>query len=241
MSQEQTAIYMRLIAYSNQARHNDKRLHARFDRSIASAECQQKLLEEVKTRLDDVQKQTERCSTNSTKIMETLRLGWVQQLGRELKTFMRNIFLTNIAIYNAVIDIRGRLPGHLEKCLYQEPFILEDSIGRIAPVHMQFISSWNAFDAVLELRFEGIPGYEMVRQKRYVIQESATKKEITRSQIWEASFLPGQKVVMSMLFDADTISKTSCPRCQAPSEEPKDVEVQWFVFAFKCCGKADFK
>ena len=140
---------------------------------------------------------------------------------------MRKIFEMNIATYNAVVDIRGRLPGHLERGLYQEPFILEDGIGRIAPVHIQFICSWEAFDAVLELRFRNVQGYTMVQNKEYVIQESSTRREISRSFPWEASFLPGQKVVMSMVFKDDSVSATSCPRCHISSGEPQSSDTQW--------------
>ena len=139
---------------------------------------------------------------------------------------MRKIYFVHISTYNAVVDIRGRLPSQLERVLYQEPFILEDGIGRIAPVHMQFICSWEAFDSVLELRFRNMQGYTMVQNKEYVIQESSTRREIDRSFPWEASFLPGQKVVMSMLFNDTTSSTTSCPRCQFSSEKPHNSDIQ---------------
>ena len=205
---------------------------------MASAKDQKRLLEDVKSRLDDVQKQTESINSTSSKVLEALRLDWIRQLGQELKNFMRKIVLTNVAIYQAVTEIRSQLPSRLERCLYQEPFLLEDAIGRIAPVHMQFISSWDAFDAVLESRFRNVPGYKMVQEKKYAIQESATKREIRRSQAWDASFLPGQKVVMSMLFDAAATSTTTCPRCQTPSTELQNAEIHWYASNLKSTPKA---
>lgn len=67
----------------------------------------------------------------------------------------------------------------------------------------------------------------MVLNKEYVIQESATRREINRSTPWEASFLPGQKIVMSMLFNESAGSTTSCPRCKLSSDEPQTSDVQW--------------
>ena len=192
----------------------------------ASFEEQHLLLEELKDQLDENNRQIRAGNAVTTKISEALRLDWIRQLGHELKGWMQKIFFQNIATYNAVIDIRGRLPSRLERGLYQEPFILEDGIGRIAPVHMQFISSWEAFDSVLELRFRNIHGYKMVQNKEYVIQESSTRREIDRSFPWEASFLPGQRVVMSMLF-TETTSSTTCPKCQHSSEEPQTSDIQW--------------
>lgn len=220
---------MILIYARNQTRLNDKNLQNRLNHAEASSRDQIVLLADVKGQMDDVSKHTEANSLAVTKLTEALRLDWIRQLGRELKSFMRKIVVTNLAIYKAVSEIRGCLPSQLERSLYQEPFILEDGIGRVAPVHMQFISSWEAFDSVLELRFRGVQGYEMVRDRRYVIQENATKREIDRSRTWEAAFLPGQKVVMSMIFDAAASSTASCPRCQYPSQEEQSSEIHWYA------------
>ena len=118
-----------------------------------SSQEQQRLLDDFKNKLEENNQQIRAGNASIQKLSEVLRLDWVRQLGKDLKTFMRKIFVMNIATYKAVLDIRGCLPSHLERSLYQEPFILEDAIGRIAPVHMQFINSWEAFDSVLELRF----------------------------------------------------------------------------------------
>jgi len=67
------------------------------------------------------------------KILETLRLDWDRQFGHEFENFMQKIFFVDVATYEAILDIRGRLPSHLERSLYQEPSSLEDEIGRIAP------------------------------------------------------------------------------------------------------------
>ena len=115
---------------------------------------QELLLKDVKDKLEESNKQIRAGNAVTLKIAEALRLDWIRQLGNDLKTFMRKIVVMNIATYKAIMDIRRCLPSHLERSLYQEPFILEDAIGRIAPVHMQFISSWQAFDSVLELRFQ---------------------------------------------------------------------------------------
>ena len=118
-----------------------------------SSQEQQRLLDDVKNQLEENNQQIRAGNASIQKLSEVLRLDWIRQLGNDLKTFMRKIFVMNIATYKAILDIRGCLPSHLERSLYQEPFILEDAIGRIAPVHMQFINSWEAFDSVLELRF----------------------------------------------------------------------------------------
>jgi hypothetical protein len=121
------------------------------------------------------------------------------------------------------------LPSQLERSLYQELFILEDAIGRMTPVHMQFVSSWEAFDAVLEMRFRNMQGYRKVLDKEYVFQERAAGRVIDRSRSFEATFLPGQKIVMTMLFNETGGSATSCPRCQSTSDQLQDSDIQWLV------------
>ena len=107
----------------------------------------------------------------------------------------------NIAIYRAVVSLQASLPCHLEKTMFQEPFILEDAIGRMSPVHTQFVDPWEAFGAVLEPRFQKCQGYRKVKNKEYVIQEHATRRDIRRSKPWGISFLPGQRFDMSLIFE----------------------------------------
>lgn len=215
------------------AKLNDKKLHARLSdgeqKSEALANEHLLLLKEVKDQLEKNNQLTQTGNEISTRISSVLKLEWFRQLGEELKNFMRRIFIMNIATYRAVIDIQSGLPSQLERSLYQEPFILEDAIGRVAPVHMQFVSSWEAFDSVLDLRFRDMQGHKKVQNKEYVLQENATRREIDRSRPWAASFLPGQKVVMSILFDDSGISTSLCPRCQSTSEKPQDTDIKWSV------------
>jgi hypothetical protein len=194
------------------------------------SETQDALIVEVRDRLKENNSLISIGNTVTTKIADTLRLDWFRKLGSELKSLMERIFTTNVAIYKAVVALQAGLPSHLERSMIQEPFILEDAIGRMSPVHMQFISSWEAFDAVLELRFRSVQGHKKVKNKEYVIQEHVTRREIRRNQPWEVSFLPGQRVDMSLVFESQEqkeLAQTTCPRCQTASAELQDSDIQW--------------
>lgn len=194
------------------------------------SETQDALIVEVRDRLKENNSLISIGNTVTTKIADTLRLDWFRKLGSELKSLMERIFTTNVAIYKAVVALQAGLPSYLERSMIQEPFILEDAIGRMSPVHMQFISSWEAFDAVLELRFRSVQGHKKVKNKEYVIQEHVTRREIRRNQPWEASFLPGQRVDMSLVFESQEqkeLPRTTCPRCQTASAELQDSDIQW--------------
>lgn len=194
------------------------------------SETQDALIAEVRDRLKENNSLISVGNTVTTRIADTLRLNWFRKLGSELKSLMERIFTTNVAIYKAVVALQAGLPSYLERSIIQEPFILEDAIGRMSPVHMQFISSWEAFDAVLELRFRTVQGHKKVKNKEYIIQEHVTRREIRRNQPWEVSFLPGQRVDMSLVFESQEqkeLQQTTCPRCQTASAELQDSDIQW--------------
>lgn len=165
----------------------------------------------------------------TSNIKEALRLDWFKQLGSELRAFMQRIITINISTYNALIAIQQTISSRPELSLLQEPFILEDAIGRISPVHMQFINSWEAFHAVLSRRFQDVQGYKKVQSGEYILQEHVTRREISRSHRWEAAILPGQRIEMSFVFNSesrDSVS-ASCPSCNKVSDGSPDAEILW--------------
>jgi hypothetical protein len=169
-------------------------------------------------------------------------LSRVGNLCTQIKAAVTNILFVNVATYKAVLALQNLLPSHLERSLINEPFVLEDAVGRMSPVHLQFISSWAAFEAVLEKRFRGIQGYEKVVNGKWTLQDHATGRDISRTRCWEGTFLPGQRVDMSLLFERETTvndfdshtgdqrndnNGAACPRCQADVTESVNVDIQW--------------
>jgi hypothetical protein len=196
----------------------------------ANLNKQDAILITINDRLDDTNRLIDSGNSVTNKIADALRLDWLRQLGTELKGYMRRIIAMNVATYHAVISIQSALPGRLERGLIEEPFILEDAIGRIAPVHLQFVTSWDAFNAVLEIRFREIQGFNKIKQKQYGLQDKATKRDIEQTRPWQRAFLPGQRIEMSFLFDTQDnqsdLSDVTCPGCQTTSANPTDTEMQ---------------
>jgi hypothetical protein len=165
-----------------------------------------------------------------TKLID--RVDWIKGLATEFKRYMHQIMAGNVAIYREVLAIRSSFTIQVNRSLCEDPFILEDAIGRKAPVHLRFITSWEAFDSVMEIRFQGKQGLSKIQKKEYILQESATKTEISRSFDFSDSFLPGQKISMALVFQEKsrpelTKSQTQCPRCQMTSDAPGDVDILW--------------
>ncbi|KAE8445827.1 hypothetical protein EG329_012750 [Mollisiaceae sp. DMI_Dod_QoI] len=200
---------------------NDKKLQ---DRQTASEEKDQKAAETQNSLLlvirDRLVENTELIISTTDKLDQGLKLLWLRKLGTELMVLVKKIFMVNIAIYRTVSEIRASLPSHLERPMYQEPFHLEDAIGRVIPVHLQFISTWDAFDSVLETRFRNLQGHKKILDKDFVLQERTTKRDISRDLPWEGAFLPGQKIDMSMVFvDSRDERQKCCPGCRKVCED----------------------
>ncbi|KAE9378376.1 hypothetical protein N431DRAFT_528643 [Stipitochalara longipes BDJ] len=152
-------------------------------------------------------------------------------LGSELKTMMGRIMSMHTITFNTLMKIQSSLPSYLERSLDQEPWILEDAIGRISPIHFQFIETWEAFETVLEMRFHGVQGHQKVREKRYALQTRGANQDIDRSKSFKTAFVGGRRYEMSVLFDAQQASSygSSCTVCLTASDDSSDLEIKWFV------------
>lgn len=208
----------------------DEKLHARLESSeektAVTVQEQRLILGEIKDQLDESDKQIRAGNAMTSKIIDSLGCDWIRSLSLDIGKFMRAIFMTTFATYKAVADIQGRLPSNLERCLFQEPFILEDSHGRIKPVYLDCINSWDAFDAWLEVQYRGHFGHEMVQNKVYVLHDVAANRDITYECPWETAFLPGHRVVMCMLFP-EHLGVKFCPKCFSDSSTLEDSEIKW--------------
>lgn len=97
-------------------------------------------------------------------------------------------------------------------------------------LHVEFINSFAAFQAVLEVRFSEVPGLKKVKGLEYAMEETASKKSLDITKPWESIFRPGRKVIMSMLFEQVETTISSCPACFREEVQKKDDEIthsQW--------------
>jgi hypothetical protein len=152
-------------------------------------------------------------------------------LGADLKSFMSRIWTLNFKTYNAVVELQSRIPKEFGPCWIQEPLILTDALGRVAPIHLELINSWDVFDSVLAARFIDLPGEGKIARGEYAIHEASLERDIERSQPFAACFLPGRRLDMMMVFkDKPDLRSDSCPSCKAASNEDSFKTVQWSGF-----------
>ncbi|KAF2771844.1 hypothetical protein EJ03DRAFT_10116 [Teratosphaeria nubilosa] len=144
------------------------------------------------------------------------QMTWLTSSATQLKKYMLGVVGSTLAIYQHVAAIRSTLTTALTGMVPNKSFMLEDAIGRITPVSLDFISSCEAFETVIEIRFQGSTGYEKVLAKQYVLCEIGTARDIVRTTAWEFALLLGQKVRMMAVFqDADLkqAASNTCSFC----------------------------
>lgn len=163
-------------------------------------------------------------------ISQTVTTCSTHQQTEDLQSIMLRVLSTNVKIYEMILDmqkLQSQLPPQVDR---QQPVYFEDAHGRIAPFHVEFINSFDAFQAVMEVRFRHVPGLRKVQNMEYAIYESNSKRKIDLTAPWDSVFLPGRKVNMSMVFQRRQTLMTSCPGCQTENESErsnKGSETQW--------------
>lgn len=159
------------------------------------------------------------------------KLSFIAGLGVELRKSTSDLMTMMVSLSGDLSGIKAILM-RLERPLNDEHFILEDITGRVFPIHLKTITSWDAFDFILAARFQGKKGARRVKGKRYSLQERASHQQVDRSTDWESAFLPYQKIDMSLICresqnGSQTELSMSCPWCQTVSPDSVDRETQW--------------
>jgi hypothetical protein len=140
---------------------------------------------------------------------------------------MARIWTLKFRSYNILLDLQTRVPREFEPCWIQEPLTLTDALGRVAPIQLELINSWHVLESVLTARFKNIPRERKVMQGEYALQDRGSLRDIQKSQAFEASFLPGRKVDMSMIFKQIHTLVRSCPGCLLETKEDNAVATTW--------------
>ncbi|KAF8846634.1 hypothetical protein BDZ45DRAFT_755822 [Acephala macrosclerotiorum] len=120
------------------------------------------------------------------------------------------------------IQIQATVPPQV---LFQAPVTFLDALGRLAPIQLDFITSAEAFIAVIKIRFRNI-GLKKIEQEEYLLSDPHRKRKLDLKLPWETVMTPGQRVEMSMIFSKEEM-QTTCPTCRKENVGPKDSEIAW--------------
>lgn len=67
----------------------------------------------------------------------------------------------------------------------------------------------------------------MIERGDFVIQDSATKKDVNLGMERDLCFSPSQRVEMSMVFKRPLGPRNYCPTCKADCSEYTDEDIEW--------------
>ncbi len=125
----------------------------------------------------------------------------------------------------------------------QRPVILLDACGKLAPFHLEFVTSEEAFLTVLKIRFRqaGVRpgGVQKLERSEYVLR--GRKRMVSRTRPWEQRFQPGQKYDMRMTFRWN-VPQSTCPSCQTETarldwDSSRARGRLWRISARRCRGR----
>jgi hypothetical protein len=115
---------------------NDKLYNAEEQSKLTSL-SQYVLLCNIQGHIDDADEVIDLNNSVLGKVTDVLRLDLLRRLGFELIGLLYRFIAINIATCPVVVRKQAPLPSQLERGLIEEPMILEDAIGRIAPFYPQ--------------------------------------------------------------------------------------------------------
>jgi len=115
--------------------------------------------------------------------------------------------------------------------LRQQPVMFRDALDRVAPIHLEWINSREAFMAVLKVRFKDF-GLHKIQNGEFALQDTGSADDIDLSDIsrpWDLIFVPGQQVDMSVTFKRrDQANSILCPACsQEHLGQSSEVDITW--------------
>ncbi|KFY35368.1 hypothetical protein V494_05963 [Pseudogymnoascus sp. VKM F-4513 (FW-928)] len=210
---------------------------AQFKADIAMhTESIQLLLSTVQIKSTDIAKESQ--EVHNIALAAKLHTGYIECLqrlsssigqGKQLLQIAAKILRTNLRIFQTVVAIQttmDNLPSQIER---QQPVYLIDALGKHSPFHLEFVRSAEAFTAVIKINFKalGEQAVQKIERRRFVIQDSTTKRDIDLTANWEACFQPGQHVEMSIIFtDWGRHSRTQCPKCENDCICPMDSDIK---------------
>ena len=164
---------------------------------------------------------------------ESYITGMLKNMTVEQQRFFMIIIQQNKQLLHSIEDLRSMLQTQSAvppQVLLQQPVILLDPFGKIAPFHMDFIDSSECFMAVLKARFRrnGVTpaGLSKLENGDFLIQDTRRRRAIDLNKNWTAVFRPGQNVDMSMVFHRFACPPSTCPLClETNRDEDEDEQV----------------
>lgn len=112
-----------------------------------------------------------------------------QEQNEDLRDIILKILKANVQIFDMVLNMQANLPQQVER---QQPVLFLDAFNRLSPVHLEFITSAEAFVAVLKVRFQDA-GLRKIERGQYSLEEACSNRKIDLQRPWHTCFLQAKK------------------------------------------------
>ena len=144
-------------------------------------------------------------------------------------TFMVDFTKTAaLSTYRAVLAVNKSLYWlSYQRTLGDRPCHLRDYLGESMPLHLQFVNCWEAIDAVLEVRYRGMPGYDKIVNKAFVYRDRSTGHDIPRIDSNHIFLRPGQQIEILLRYYAHEIAFSNSAHCRSCLLLEDDTKWQW--------------
>ncbi|KAH0561932.1 hypothetical protein GP486_003359 [Trichoglossum hirsutum] len=149
-----------------------------------------------------------------SELLKNIRPSLIETLNTKQEQLFHTL-VDNIAQLRSSFEQQNKIPPQV---MLQRPVQFLDACGRLAPFHLEFINSPEAFLAVLKVRFK-YAGLRKIEKREFELRETGSKRRLDLSAPWDSVFLPGQKVDMSMESHADTAASENCHMTYRTIEE----------------------
>ncbi|KAH4863550.1 hypothetical protein HBI42_143660 [Parastagonospora nodorum] len=191
-----------------------------------SVESSSQVISTIPSKMDEIQEHLQRgLSPDMQHAMFQLlqdALADKESLQRRMDALIaqQESFKFHFIEFKQIVRVHQEIPSQV---MLRRPVVLIDAFeeNRL-PFHLDFINSFEALSAVLEIRFKdkGCHALKKIQRQLFVMYEHSKQKQICMEGAWPGALKPGLVVEMSMLVAATpTVAKTRCPGCDHAQEE----------------------
>ncbi|PMD31127.1 hypothetical protein L207DRAFT_197733 [Hyaloscypha variabilis F] len=84
----------------------------------------------------------------------------------------------------ASISFQTSGPTGFASCWKQEPMTLEDAHGKLLPLPLELVVSWQMLDSILLGHFRAVIGEKKVQKQEFEIEDSMARSILSRKDPW---------------------------------------------------------
>ncbi|KAI9654194.1 MAG: hypothetical protein M1821_006722 [Bathelium mastoideum] len=114
----------------------------------------------------------------NTAVMHTLALSTIIRCWKDFQAMLALIIFGNIRIFELIIGY-SRIPSQVT---FDQPVNFQDAHGRMLPLQMVWVHTWQHFETMLKWKFSDVPGLAKVERGQYILTDVFSKKDVDRSK-----------------------------------------------------------